>query len=60
MQEGIKIDGINNVPEEFYKGKEVCIIGKVELYKNKPQIVVTSKNQIVEQIIDKIDDKEPK
>ena len=56
----IKIDGINNAPEEFYKGKEVCITGKIELYKDKPQIVVTSKSQIVEQIIDKVDDKEPK
>lgn len=50
----------NNSPEEFYKGKEVCIPWKIELYKDKPQIVVTSKSQIVEQIIDKVDDKEPK
>ena len=50
----------NNAPEEFYKGKEVCITGKIELYKDKPQIVVTSKSQIVEQIIDNVDDKEPK
>ena len=50
----------NNTPEEFYKGKEVCITGKIELYKDKPQIVVSSKSQIVEQIIDKVDDKEPK
>ena len=49
----------NNTPEEFYNGKEVCITGKIELYKDKPQIVVTSKSQIVEQIIDKVDDKEP-
>ena len=51
---------LNNTPEEFYKGKEVCITGKIELYKDKPQIVVTSKSQIVEQIIDRVDDKEPK
>jgi hypothetical protein len=31
--------------------------GKVELYRDKPQILVTSKSQIVEQIIDKADDK---
>ena len=48
-----------NTPEEFYKGKEVCITGKIELFKDKPQIVVTSKSQIVEQIIDNVD-KEPK
>jgi hypothetical protein len=39
-----------NAPEEFYKGKEVCITGKIELYKDKLQIVVTSKSQIVEQL----------
>ena len=50
----------NNAPEEFYKGKEVCITGKIELFKDKPQIVITNKSQIVEQIIDKVDDKEPK
>ena len=51
---------IVSTPEEFYNGKEVCITGKIELFKDKPQIVVTSKSQIVEQIIDKVDDKEPK
>ena len=51
---------VYNSPEEFYKGKEVCITGKIELYKDKPQIVVTSKSQIVEQIIDKVDDEEHK
>jgi DNA/RNA endonuclease YhcR with UshA esterase domain len=40
--------------------KYVCITGKIELYKDKPQILVTSKSQIVKQIIDKVDDKEPK
>ncbi|MDB5279543.1 MAG: hypothetical protein JWR61_4498 [Ferruginibacter sp.] len=33
-------------PEEFFKGKPVCIFGKIEIFKNKPQIVVQSKNQI--------------
>lgn len=50
----------NTTPQEFYKGKEVCITGKIELYKDKPQIVVTSKSQILEQIKDQIDNKEPK
>jgi len=49
-----------NTPEEFYKGKEVCITGKIELYKDKPQIVVTSNSQIIEQIIDHVDIQEPK
>lgn len=33
-------------PEEFYKDKQVCITGKVELYKEKPQIVIHSENQL--------------
>lgn len=27
-------------PEDMYNGKEICISGKVELYKNKPQLVI--------------------
>jgi hypothetical protein len=34
-------------PEEFYKDKNVCIYGKVTLFKDKPQIVLYSKNQLV-------------
>ena len=34
-------------PELFYKDKEVCITGKISLYKEKPQIVVYSEQQIV-------------
>ncbi|MDQ6903081.1 MAG: hypothetical protein M3139_08730 [Bacteroidota bacterium] len=48
----------NNEPEEYYKDAEVCITGTVELFKEKPEIVVTSKDQIVEQLKDYIS-KEP-
>jgi len=34
-------------PEEFYKDKNVCIFGKITLFKDKPQIVLYSKNQLV-------------
>lgn len=34
-------------PEVFYKDKDVCISGKISLYKNKPQIVVHGERQIV-------------
>ena len=34
-------------PEEFYKDKTVCIFGKITLYKDKPQIVLYNKNQLV-------------
>ena len=34
-------------PEEFYKDKTVCIFGKVTLFRDKPQIVLYNKNQLV-------------
>jgi hypothetical protein len=34
-------------PEDFYKDKEVCVSGKVELYNKKPQIVVRNRDQLV-------------
>lgn len=33
-------------PEEYLKGKEVCITGRVEIFKEKPQIVVTQVLQL--------------
>jgi hypothetical protein len=35
-----------NAPETFYTGKEEWITGKLELYKNKPRIVIHNVNQI--------------
>ncbi len=37
-----------NKPEEYYTGKEVCITGKVELFRDKPQIVINKEDQIKE------------
>jgi len=34
-------------PEEFYKDKNVCIFGKITLFKDKPQIVLYNKNQLL-------------
>ena len=34
-------------PEVFYKDKDVCITGKISLYKDKPQIVVYNEQQII-------------
>src|SRR5665213_3528655 len=48
-----------NKPEEHYKGAEVCVTGKIEMFKNKPQIEVTSKTQLVENLKDHTDE-EPK
>ena len=33
-------------PEEVFKNKEVCVIGKLETYKDKPQIVIQKTDQI--------------
>ncbi len=44
----------------YYKGMNVCISGKIELYKGKPEIEVTEKSQIFEQMKDKVDSHEPK
>ena len=33
-------------PSEFLKDKNVCITGKVSIYKDKPQIIVSSQEQI--------------
>jgi len=48
-----------NNPATYYKGAHVCITGKIELFKDKPQIVVTNKSQILEEEKDQLD-KEPK
>ncbi|HEY6062159.1 MAG TPA: hypothetical protein VIV35_01045 [Chitinophagaceae bacterium] len=37
----------NNPPEVFHKDKEVCISGKIILYKDKPEIVLYNEKQIV-------------
>lgn len=33
-------------PEEFLKGKEICVSGKLILYNDKPEIIVTKPSQI--------------
>jgi micrococcal nuclease len=43
---GVDRQNFEDAPEYFYKEKEVCISGVVELYNNKPQIVVRNKNQL--------------
>ena len=45
----------NTDPVTYYKGLEVCITGKIELFKDKPQIVINTKSQIVDHVKDHID-----
>ena len=35
-------------PEQAYNGKTVCVTGKIDTYKNQPQIVIYSAAQISE------------
>jgi DNA/RNA endonuclease YhcR with UshA esterase domain len=36
----------NAKPEEYYKGKDVCVTGKLIDYKGKPEIIVTSPDDL--------------
>jgi hypothetical protein len=36
-------------PEEKLKNKNVCITGKIEIFKNKPEIIVHSVSQVKEE-----------
>lgn len=33
-------------PDDFLKGKEICVTGKLIMYRDKPEIIVNSPNQI--------------
>lgn len=37
----------SNKPEEFYVDKHVCVTGRIVMYKERPQIVVTKPSDIV-------------
>lgn len=34
-------------PEDYYNLQEVCVTGLIKLYKNKPEIILSDKNQIM-------------
>jgi len=33
-------------PEEYLKGKTICVLGLIKLFKGKPEIIITKENQI--------------
>jgi micrococcal nuclease len=37
----------SEAPEIYFKDKEICVSGKIVLYKEKPQIVIYNKEQIM-------------
>ncbi|MFC1528010.1 DNA-binding protein [Candidatus Neomarinimicrobiota bacterium] len=43
----------NPIPEVKYKNKDICITGKIKMYKGKAEIIVTDPAQIVIQNKDK-------
>lgn len=36
-----------NKPEEFYPDKNICVTGRIVIYKGKPEIILTNESQIV-------------
>lgn len=36
----------NNKPEEYYPGKNICVTGRIVMYKGKPEIIITREDQI--------------
>ena len=35
-----------NKPEEFYPGKNICVTGKIVMFKDKPEIILTKEDQV--------------
>jgi DNA/RNA endonuclease YhcR with UshA esterase domain len=33
-------------PDEYYKGKAICVSGTVKMYKERPEIIVKTQNSI--------------
>lgn len=46
-------------PEEYYKGTQVCVTGRIQIYKEKPEIVITNPAQIQEIVQDQSPVKQP-
>ncbi len=44
---GDKRNAFKNKPEVYYVDKEVCITGRIILFKDKPEIILTNEDQIV-------------
>lgn len=40
------LDNFDNKPAEYYKGKNICVGGKIKMYKGKPEIIVNSQHSI--------------
>ncbi|KAI9452613.1 S1/P1 nuclease-domain-containing protein [Russula earlei] len=38
-----------NAPDTYYDGKSICVTGKIEMFKGKPEMVLTDESQVVVQ-----------
>jgi DNA/RNA endonuclease YhcR with UshA esterase domain len=41
------LGNFNNKPSDYYKGKNICVSGKIKIYKGKPEIIVKSMDSII-------------
>ena len=41
-----KLKNFNFVPADYYKGKNICVTGKIKMYKGKPEIISSSQSDI--------------
>jgi DNA/RNA endonuclease YhcR with UshA esterase domain len=41
-----KLQNFSFKPSDYYKGKTICIIGRITIYKGKPEIISNSENEI--------------
>jgi hypothetical protein len=47
-------------PEEYYKGADVCVTGRIQMFNEKPVIIISNPNQIQDIIINNVRDTLPK
>ena len=43
---GDSLENFNFKPANYYKGKDICVTGKIKIYKGKPEIIVTKASEI--------------
>lgn len=36
----------NNTPETYYTGKNICVTGKIIMFKEKPEIIISKESQL--------------
>jgi hypothetical protein len=44
-----KLKNFSCIPSDYYKGKNICITGRIKMYKGKPEIISNSQQEIIVQ-----------